>query len=211
MNALQRYARRDRSAPAAQPEKCELCGGEIPSDHSHIVNLESRSLMCGCRACHLLFTRPGAARGKFKAVPRRHIYLPSFQLSLAQWYDLQIPVGIAFFFFNSILGRVVACYPSPAGPTESALPIEAWRDIARLNPAITAVADDVEAILVRNLRRDLGFECLIVPIDACYELTGRIRKSWKGFDGGPEAWREIDAFFSALRARCGDSTGGEEL
>jgi hypothetical protein len=49
--------------------------------------------------------------------------------------------------------------------------------------------------------RDGGFECFLVPIDACYELTGIVRRRWRGFDGGEEARRDIDAFFGALREK----------
>jgi hypothetical protein len=59
---------------------------------------------------------------------------------------------------------------------------------------------DVEALLI-NRRRGAAAECYLVPIDACYELTGIVRRRWKGFDGGQEAWRDIDAFFDGLRAR----------
>ena len=47
---------------------------------------------------------------------------------------------------------------------------------------------DVEALLdpSRGPRRD-EFSCHLVPIDACYELVGRLRLLWRGFDGGPEA------------------------
>jgi hypothetical protein len=38
-------------------------------------------------------------------------------------------------------------------------------------------------------------------VDACYELVGRIRRHWTGFEGGEEAWLEIDAFFAGLPAR----------
>jgi hypothetical protein len=31
--------------------------------------------------------------------------------------------------------------------------------------------------------------------------VGRIRRRWKGFDGGEEAWQEIDAFFADVRSR----------
>ena len=46
-----------------------------------------------------------------------------------------------------------------------------------------------------------GFECFLVPIDACYELVGLVRMHWKGFDGGQEAWEAIDGFFDAVRER----------
>jgi len=56
-------------------------------------------------------------------------------------------------------------------------------------------------LLVRNVQRRGDFESYIVPIDACYELVGRIRRRWKGFDGGEGAWNEIEAFFAEVRAR----------
>ena len=62
---------------------------------------------------------------------------------------------------------------------------------------------DVEALLVR--RGDAGrgdrAEALLVPVDACYRLVGLVRRHWKGFDGGAEAWAAIDAFFDELRER----------
>jgi len=33
--------------------------------------------------------------------------------------------------------------------------------------------------------------------------VGRIRRLWKGFQGGEEVWSEIDAFFGGLRERSG--------
>jgi hypothetical protein len=41
-----------------------------------------------------------------------------------------------------------------------------------------------------------------VPIDACYELVGHLRRLWRGFDGGTEANRQLDEFFDDLRARA---------
>jgi Family of unknown function (DUF5947) len=183
-------------------EDCEFCGTEIGEKHSHAVNTETRVLMCVCRPCYLLFTHEGAARGKYKAVPERYLYTPGLILTDTQWNRLQIPVGIAFFFFNTSLGRMVAFYPSPAGATESLLSLETWDELTRANPLLATVAADVEALLVRNVQRRGGFECYIVPIDACYELVGRIRRRWKGFDGGEEAWQEIDTFFAEVGRRC---------
>jgi hypothetical protein len=182
-------------------ENCEFCGAEIAEKHSHAVNTETRSLMCVCRPCYLLFTHEGAARGKYKAVPERYLYAPGLILTDAQWNRLQIPVGIAFFFFNTSLGRMVVFYPSPVGATESLLSLETWEELAETNPLLATLAADVEALLVRNVQRRGGFECYIVPIDACYELVGRIRRRWKGFDGGEDAWKEIDAFFVDVRVR----------
>jgi hypothetical protein len=166
-----------------------------------VVDLETRALTCTCRACYLLFTREGAAGGKYRAVPDRYLHDPGFRLTEAQWERIQIPVRMAFFFENSSLGKVVAFYPSPAGATESQLPTDGWEQLVAENPAFAGVEADVEALLVNRSPDGAGFECFLVPIDACYELVGRVRRSWKGFDGGEEARLEIGGFFERLRER----------
>ncbi|HET6982341.1 MAG TPA: DUF5947 family protein, partial [Myxococcaceae bacterium] len=69
-------------------------------------------------------------------------------------------------------------------------------------PLLGAMEPDVEALLVRGEPHGERLETFLVPIDACYELTGRVRRLWRGFDGGDEARAELARFFSALRARC---------
>jgi hypothetical protein len=39
----------------------------------------------------------------------------------AQWDSLLVPISMALFFFSTPANKVVALYPSPAGPTESLL------------------------------------------------------------------------------------------
>jgi hypothetical protein len=180
-------------------ERCEMCAEVIPEEHSHVVNLQNRNLMCACRACYLLFTQAGAAQGRYRAVPDRYLYDPAFGLTDEQWDDLQIPVKMAFFFQNSNLDRFVAFYPSPAGSTESLLPLEFWATVMQANPAFTELEPDVEALLLN--REPEATECFLVPIDACYELVGRVRLHWRGFSGGEEVWREIYAIFAGLRER----------
>jgi hypothetical protein len=189
----------DQPQPRPQGERCELCGGAIGEPHSHVVNLSRRNILCTCRACYLLFAHQGAARGRYRAVPDRHLHDPSFQLSERQWDELGIPVGIAFFFRNSSLDRTLALYPSPAGATESELSMESWEELVERNAELATMEPDVEALLVRR-NRD-SFESFLVPIDACYELVGLVRLHWRGFDGGEEAWRAIDGHFERLRAR----------
>jgi hypothetical protein len=41
-----------------------------------------------------------------------------------------------------------------------------------------------------------------VPIDACYEMVGQLRRLWRGFDGGQEAHDALDAFFDRIRTRA---------
>ena len=188
------------SKPRAAPgEACEMCAEPIGDGHSHVVNLDSRQILCTCRACWLLFTHHGAAGGRYRAVPDRYLFDAGFKLGEGAWEELQIPVRVAFFFHNSDLGKVAAFYPSPAGATESLLSLEAWAGVVAANPVMTDLAPDVEALLVR--RAGEGFECYLVPIDACYELVGLVRMHWKGFDGGEEAWAAIDGFFDAVRER----------
>src|SRR5262249_38220508 len=189
----------ERPAPG---ERCEMCTEPIASEHAHVVNVEARILLCTCRACYLLFTRPGAAQGRYRAVPDRALRLADLPLAEAQWDALQIPVRMAFLFHNSALGRTVAFYPSPAGATESLLPLEAWRELADGNPVLGTLEHDVEALLVRGSRDPgAGFECFLVPIDACYALTGVVRRRWRGFAGGEAAWGEIAGVYAELCAR----------
>jgi hypothetical protein len=183
-----------------------MCAEPLGGGHSHVVNLDSRQILCACRACWLLFTHQGAAGGRYRAVPDRYLFDPGFRLGEGAWEALQIPVRVAFFFSNSDLGKVAAFYPSPAGATESLLSLEAWADVVAANPVMTDLTPDVEALLVR--RAGDGFECYLVPIDACYELVGLVRMHWKGFDGGEEAWAAIDGFFDAVRERSRGGSGG---
>lgn len=202
VTGLARFVRSAREAAMAaraeQPPRCELCGSLVGEDHGHVVDIDSRSIRCSCRPCYLLFTPDGSVQ-RFRAVPQRFRYTPRFRLADATWDDIGIPVRMAFFFANSGLGQTVACYPSPAGATESQLDLQAWRQVLAANPAMADLRDDVEALLVN--RADGGFECYLVPIDACYQLVGLVKLHWRGFDGGEEAWAAIDGFFAELRDR----------
>ncbi len=157
---------------AAAGEQCEMCGASIHEEHSHVVNIQSRNLMCTCRPCYLLFTDQGAAQGKYRAVPQRYLYEPSLKISDRQWDAIQIPVNMAFFFYNSSLESVVAFYPSPAGATESLLSLETWDEIIEANPVFGTLTPDVEALLINKAPE--GFECYVARIDACYELVGLV-------------------------------------
>lgn len=194
--------RRLRHRPRPEPEeRCQLCAAPLGELHAHLVMLETRALLCTCPPCHLLFGQKGAGGGKYRAVPRRYRYQP-VQLSPADWEALQIPVRMAFLFRNSTLGKTVAFYPSPAGATESLLALEPWKEIEARSPALQGMEPDVEALLVRGDPHGERLETFLVPIDACYELTGRVRRMWRGFDGGEEARSELARFFAGLRERC---------
>ncbi|MEE1752099.1 DUF5947 family protein [Streptomyces sp. SP18CS02] len=181
-------------------ERCELCGVAVAEGgHRHLVDTEKRALACACVPCTLLFDRPGAAAGRFRAVPDRFLTDPDHHLDDSAWELLQIPVSVAFFFRNAALDRLVALYPSPAGATESELEPSAWSAVLDGSRLAGLLEPDTEALL---LRRSQGrSECYLVPIDICYELVGRMRLRWQGFDGGAEARADLDAFFEHVRER----------
>jgi hypothetical protein len=180
---------------------CQRCGEPLPNMHNHYVDVATRQLSCSCRACWLL---SGATEStSVRAIPERYLQGQALRFDPAQWEALQIPVSIAFFMINSSIGRTIAFYPSPAGATESALPLTAWQDIELANDWVRTLAPDVEALLVRKGHNQEGdCEGFIVPIDACYDLVGRIRVHWHGFSGGAEVQALIDQFFAEVDARC---------
>ena len=144
-SVLRRFARR----PAAG-EQCELCSRAVAPEHPHLIEPAARRLLCVCDACAILF--PGG-HAKYKRVPRDIRYLRDFRLTDAQWDSLLIPIEMAFFYESSRPGRVVAVYPSPAGPTESLLPLETWNEVVADNPVLATLAPDVEALVANRANR----------------------------------------------------------
>ncbi|KUI24469.1 hypothetical protein AU195_01365 [Mycobacterium sp. IS-1496] len=193
-----------RTAPQPAGERCEMCAEPIADEHQHVVNVEGRQLMCVCRGCYLLFTDTQATL-RYRAVPDRYLVLEDFALDRGRWEALQIPVGLAFFFRNSALGRVVALYPGPAGATESELDLDAWEGIRVSDPRADLPAEDTEALLVRIPPRadaQTSPQCYLLPIDACYELVGRLRLLWRGFDGGADVEKYLSGFFEQIAERA---------
>jgi hypothetical protein len=197
--ALRQFAR--KRAPV---ERCEMCSRELGPAHEHLVEPASRRLICACDACAILFD--GQAGTRYKRVPRQVMFLRDFQLSDAQWDSLMVPIEMAFFFKSTTNGRVIALYPSPAGPTESLLPLDTWVDIVEMNSVLREMEPDVTALLVNrvgHVRNAARAEYFLVPIDECYKLVGLIRTHWKGLSGGTEVWREIGSFFAELKTKAG--------
>lgn len=188
--ALRRFVRE----PAAV-EHCELCGEPISADHSHLTEPASHRLLCACRSCAMMFAN--RADGRYRTVPGRTQVLPRFQMTDAQWDDLAVPIGMAFFFRSTADDRVVALYPGPAGATESQLSLTAWDELVAANPVLGQLEPDVEALLVNRI--DGAREYYRLPIDQCYALVGLMRSHWRGLSGGEEAWAAIRHFFEGLR------------
>lgn len=189
-----------RERPAA--ERCELCSRELPATHQHLVEPASRKIACACDPCAILFASEAT---KYRRVPRRVRRLAAFRMTEGQWDALAIPISLAFFFHSTHSGRVVALYPSPAGPTESLLSLESWGEIVAENPVLGAMEPDVEALLVNRVGSARGAaraDYYVAPIDECFKLVGLIRARWRGLSGGAEVWEEIARFFAELEERA---------
>ncbi|MER7958396.1 DUF5947 family protein [Streptomyces sp. NPDC096030] len=187
-------------------ERCELCGAQLADErHRHLVDIDKRALACACGPCAQLMDGSGGSQGRFRAVPGRFLVDPAHRIDDRAWESLRIPVSVAFVFRNSALDRPVALYPSPAGATESELEETSWRSVLDATRLAALLEPDVEALLLR--RHDGRTECFLVPIDLCYELVGRMRLLWQGFDGGAEARADLDALFSHVRGLAREPQG----
>ena len=203
-SSLRRFAEEEsgkaaKEAAEAALERCELCSEAIPPEHRHLLGVSTREMVCVCRPCSILFDKAAASEGRYRLVPDRRLFLEDFKMSDAQWESLRVPVDMAFFFYSTPAQRVVAFYPSPMGPTESLLKLDAWEELETHNPVLGGIERDVEALLVNRVRR--AREHFLVPMDECYSLVGLIRTNWRGLSGGREVWEKIGQFFEALRER----------
>jgi hypothetical protein len=116
-----------------------------------------------------------------------------------EWEGLSLPISLAFFFYDTPNKKMAAYYPSPAGATESLLPLTAWEALVETNPVLSKLQADVETLLVN--RTNEKREYFVAPIDICFELVGLIRVHWRGFSGGEEVWTAINGFFDCLKER----------
>ncbi|MES1260521.1 MAG: DUF5947 family protein [Acidobacteriota bacterium] len=180
-------------------ERCELCSAALDAGHAHLVEPATRRLLCACRACGVLFSARGLS-SRYARVPRDSRHLANFQLTDAEWDALMIPIDMAFFFYSTPPGKVVAIYPGPAGATESLLSLGAWEQIAENNPDLSSMEPDVEALLVNRVSAERQY--FIAPVDQCYKLVGLIRTRWRGFSGGPDVWEQIHTFFAELKEQA---------
>jgi hypothetical protein len=186
---------------SGEMEVCELCGTVLPENHRHLLQLTERRILCACATCWA--SRSGDP--ELRPTGSRIVWLDDFELPEELWAKLQVPIGLAFFMRSSVADAVVAMYPSPAGATESELDLPAWQELESLNPVLTGIEPDAEALVVNRIADPRQF--VIAPIDECYGLVGAIKMSWEGISGGPALEREVPAFFADMRRRAGAGVG----
>jgi len=192
LTALRRFTR-----VQAPMERCELCGAALDGEHPHLLERASRKVACACPACALLFY--GQEGGRFLRVPRRVVRLPDFAFSDAEWEEMALPIGLAFFVRRED-GHVAALYPSPAGVIESSVSLERCAERLASDPILAAMEAEVEALVVNRVGAEHTY--LVLPIDECYRMTGLIRTKWRGLSGGPEIWVAVAGFFAEMRAKA---------
>ena len=150
--------------------------------------------MCTCRPCYLLFSRPG--RGP--ALPGRAG--PLRRVAASRWPRLgrlcRSRSALAFFFRNSTLGRMVAFYPGPAGATESRAAARRLGPDRGGEPAARPTSPRRRGAAGARRRTAATAQCHLVPIDACYELVGQLRRCGAASTAARRRTTAIDAFFA---------------
>jgi hypothetical protein len=187
---LRRFAR-----PRTALKRCELCSVGLATEHRHMLEMSNGQIVCSCDSCALRFQ--SVLDGRFKLIPREVHALPDLHLTDLEWESLALPINLAFFFYSTPENRMKAMYPSPAGATESLLPLEAWNSLMGNNVPLARMEPDVEALLVNRV--ETKREYYLAPIDVCFQLVGLIRVHWRGLAGGDLVWGEIEKFFSRLQ------------
>jgi hypothetical protein len=193
LEALRRFT---RSQPPV--ERCELCGATVDAEHPHLLEQKTRKVSCACRACALLFCDQRG--GRYALLPQRVVRLADFAFSDAEWEEMMLPIGLAFFIRREE-GGMAAFYPSPAGVVESLISLDSWKRTAGAHTILATMEPEVEALLVNRVAGDPQY--FLVPLDECYRLAGLIRQQWRGLSGGPGVWGAVARFFDELRQRGG--------
>ena len=188
--ALRRFV-----APHGETHRCDFCSLGLAEGHRHLLEMTARKLVCVCDPCALRFQN--VTDGRFKLIPREVYELRDLPITEAEWNELALPISLAFFYRSSITGRTAALCPSPAGATESLVPLPAVENLIAEHFAFANMPSDVEALLINRLGANHRY--FRTPIDVCFELVGLIRKHWRGLSGGELVWSEIDSFFGKLQ------------
>lgn len=180
--------------PKQNDEYCELCNMNIPVQHRHLLQLDERRIVCVCGTCWAL--RSGDP--EYRPAGNRIVWLEDFNLPGELWASFQVPIGLCFFFFSGSVQKIVGLYPSPAGATECELYLDSWEELKELNPILSTLEVDIEAMVINRLADPPQYA--IAPIDQAYELVGLIKANWEGISGGAGLNAAVENFFRGLKA-----------
>ena len=202
-------------APAPpRPERCELCGEAVPEEPpapgGHRRGARWRAPAPAARCCSTARRRRAAAGS---AASRTATWSTAGRVSTRRpGRALSIPVGMAFFFHNSALDRLVALYPSPAGATESELdPAELAGGLRRHPRWPRCCEPDVEALLVRA-RPARNDACFLVPDRRLLRTGGPDAAALAGLRRRTEARDALAEFFAGwIAGHRGAPRGGDRV
>jgi hypothetical protein len=204
--ALRRFSR----APSDPAETCDGCRAPLAVVHEHRLYVGAttgdRRLECVCTAC----ASADESGGPWKRVRNRCVLARGLDVADVEWDALGVPIRLAFFVVTEDGGRPLAFFPSPAGPTELKPDLGTWSRMRAKSAAVQRMRADVEALLVHHARpaHDGGppaCDQYVVSIDVCYRLVGIMMAHWRGFSGGAEVWKRIEALFAELRREATDA------
>ena len=210
-------ARAPLAPPTPQPRASGAsCAPSRSPTSTATSSTSSSATSCARAAAAACSSRPKArAAATSRPCPTATSRSPTSSSRPRSGTALQIPVSVAFFFVNSTLDRVAAFYPEPAGATESLLPLDTWDEHRQPpTPSSRRCSPTSRRSSFAPTGRRARCECFLVPIDACYELVGQLRRLWQGFDGGQRGARRARRVLrrtcratgtmtdSRLRSRC---------
>ncbi len=193
---LGRFVAADPGTPPVASEACELCGQPLHGGHRHVLDRVAGTPRCACVACALLFHAPGEG-ARYQTLGDRVLCDPQLHLAPELFTALQIPVRLAFITCDATLTAWEATYPSVAGPTRAQLPVAACAGLAEAR-LMRALVPGQEALLLYGREPGGPIASFGVSVERCFALVGTLRRTWRGFSGGPEAFRAIDGFFADL-------------
>ncbi len=195
---LHRLGRTQDGRKQEAQERCDLCGLGLLERHRHALDLRQSppGVRCACAVCALLLTETS---GGLRLIPTVVRALGDLALEDEPWAALGVPINLAYFTRRDD-GEVCASYPSPAGAVDAQPSREAWDGIAARHEAIAAMRPYVDALLVDATTETK--RAFIVPVDLCFELTGLVRRHWRGLSGGDEVRAALSAFFRSLDTRA---------
>ena len=185
LSTLRRFA-----YPEPAVERCELCASPLREPHEHLLEPNTRQLLCACADCGVLFRAELAA--KYRRVRPCATPLRDVQLDEEQWTALDVPVRLVFLVPSVVHERVFALYPNAIGFTEGVIPKLAWRALVNAYPMLERIEPEVQGLLVDGLSDRC--QCYQLSIDTCHRVVRLIRgKHGRGMALSRELERALGA------------------